>query len=356
VTEGQTPGHSVSAVPPAGNSLAELAYAYGLPQVTGVIRSQAADFQVVEHLAFVPDNEGSHALLQIRKRHRNTEQVACVLARLVGVSSRDIGYAGLKDRHAVTSQWFSVNLAGKQEPDWTQLEDESISLLTVTRHRRKLRRGALQENRFIISIRHLDADWRILTERLQYIRQDGVPNYFGVQRFGRDNLGQAAAMFAGRIKVRDRHRRGLYLSAVRAWLFNQVASERVKVGSWNTALRGDVMMLDGSKSIFPCEAADRQIAARLQTADIHPTGPLWGRGALPTREVAAQQETEILAMATAWRAGLEAAGLKQQRRALRVVPRALCWNFPAPDTLCLHFSLPPGSYATSVLRELVSSN
>jgi len=343
-------------VPHDNNSLAELAYAYGLPQATGVMRLQAEDFQVVERLSFVPDNEGSHALLQIRKRHSNTEQVARFLARLAGVHSRDIGYAGLKDRHAETSQWFSVDLAGRQEPDWTQLDDESISLLTVTRHRRKLRRGALRENCFIITLRHLNADWRVLIERLQHIRQGGVPNYFGAQRFGHNNLAQAAALFAGRIQVRDRQRRGLYLSAVRAWLSNQVASERVKTGSWNTALPGDIMMLNGSKSIFPCEAADLQITARLQDGDIHPTGPLWGLGPLPTRELVAQQESEFLANAAAWRTGLEAAGLKQQRRALRVIPRALCWNFPAPNTLRLSFALPPGCYATSVLRELVRSD
>jgi len=332
----------------------EPAYAYGSPQATGVIRQRVKDFQVQEQLAFTPDGEGSHALLQIRKRHTNTEQLARVLARLAGVHSRDIGYAGLKDRHAETTQWFSVDLAGRQEPDWTSLNDEGVNLLSMTRHRRKLRRGALRENRFIITIRHLDADWRTLTDRLQCIRQGGVPNYFGVQRFGRNNLAQAADLFAGKIRVRDRHRRGLYLSAARAWLFNQVASERVKAGNWDSALPGDVMMLDGSKSIFPCEVADQKIATRLQDGDIHPTGPLWGCGALGTREVAAQQEREVLATATAWRTGLEAAGLKQQRRALRVIPQALCWNFPAPDILCLRFMLPPGSYATSVLRELVN--
>lgn len=318
-----------------------------------MIRSSADDFQVDENLGFEPAGKGEHILLQIRKRHLNTEAVARQLAKLAGVKLMDVGYAGLKDRMAATSQWFSVNLAGKPEPDWTALACDDLQFLMVARHDRKLRRGALQSNRFSLIVRDLQGELADIERRLMRITQQGVPNYFGEQRFGHANLDRAAAMFAGQLRVKDRHQRGLYLSSARSELFNRILSHRVTAGHWNRAVAGDVMMLDGTHSIFPIMQVDAEIEERVMQGDIHPTGPLWGRGELRTGLDARQIEESVLQECSLWCRGLEQAELDQQRRALRLKVGDLKWNFFSSCEMQVQFSLPPGSYATVLLREVV---
>ena len=330
-----------------------LAYVGEHPLVTGVIRSTADDFRVDENLGFEPVGKGEHILLQIRKRHLNTEAVARQLAKLAGVKLMDVGYAGLKDRMASTSQWFSVNLAGKPEPDWAILACDDLQFLTIARHDRKLRRGALQSNRFTLIVRDLQGDVSDIEQRLTRIAQQGVPNYFGEQRFGHANLDRATAMFEGKICVKDRHQRGLYLSSVRSELFNCVLSHRVAAGNWNRVMDGDVMMLNGTHSIFSITQVDAEIEQRVMQHDIHPTGPLWGRGELRTSLSARQTEECVLQGHTLWKNGLEEAEMDQQRRALRLKVDDLQWNFISQNELCVQFSLPSGSYATMVLREVV---
>ncbi len=319
------------------------------------LRTQADDFQVVEALGFEPDGDGEHALLQIRKRNANTEWVVRQLACHAGVRPVDVGYAGLKDRSAVTEQWFSVHLARRPEPDWRELQSTELQICTVTRHRRKLRRGALRGNGFVLRLRELQGDREELIGRLQRVSRRGVPNYFGPQRFGGggENLRHAWALLSGAATVCDRHRRGLYLSAARSHLFNQVLSLRVAQGTWDSPQPGEVLMLDASHSFFCAEGLDEALMRRVQDFDLHPTGPLWGRGASPVRGAALAIEQQALAPFADWCGGLERAGLEHQRRALRVCLGEPGWEFLADDGLRLRFSLPPGSYATAVLRELV---
>ncbi len=181
------------------------------------IRSCPEDFRVDEELGFSPDGEGEHSLLHIRKRNRNTDQIARQLARHAGVRARDVSYCGLKDRVAVTSQWFSVWLPGKADPDWSTMEEEGLQILEQSRHRRKLQRGALQCNRFEIVLREIQGAQEDVEKRLSLIKAQGVPNYFGEQRFGRDggNLLAAQTMFEGK-RIKDRFLRGLYLSSARS--------------------------------------------------------------------------------------------------------------------------------------------
>ena len=334
--------------------LSEMPYAFGQPPAGGCIRSQPEDFRVDEILGFEPDGEGEHWLLHIRKRNCNTAWVAQELARLAGVRPRDVSYAGLKDRHAVTSQWFSVWLPGKEAPDWQQIVSEDIQLLYADRHQRKLRTGALCGNRFWLKVRRLRGDCQALDERLRCIAEQGVPNYFGEQRFGHDygNLDQATRLFRGELKRLGRHKQGLYLSAARSQLFNQVLAGRILQGSWCRPLPGDLMMLDGSHSHFHVEQVDDETEHRAAELDIHPTGPLWGRGRVATTDVVGRLENELLAPFSTWREGLEWKGLKQDRRALRVRVADLSWQL-TDDVLELSFVLPAGSYATMVLRELV---
>jgi len=335
-------------------SIAALSFLHGSPPWTGLLRHEPEDFVVDEDLGFEPDGEGQHRLLRIEKRNTNTEWLARQIARYAGVAARDVGFAGLKDRRAVTTQWFSVDLAGKPEPDWSAFSLEGVRILEVAAHGRKLRRGSLKGNRFRLRIREVVGDREALASRLDAIADQGVPNYFMEQRFGRGdaNLEHAATMFDGR-RVRDRHKRGLYLSAARSLLFNRVLSERIARGLWGRIVPGDVLMLDGTHSIFAVEDAAEieKLERRLAERDLHLTGPLWGRGGA-TAEEAAAFEADALLELESWRRGIEQAEMKSQRRALRLVPGDLDHGFEG-DVLSIELSLPAGSYATAVLRELL---
>lgn len=326
--------------------------AHGEPVLRGRMRARVEDFIVEELPGFEPTGQGEHVLLDIEKRGMNTAFAARRIAEWAGVGDVAIGYAGLKDRHAVTRQWFTVHLPGREAPDVAGLESDELRVLSQTRHARKLPRGALAGNRFTLLLRDVEASGDI-DARLQAIATRGVPNYFGEQRFGRagDNVAQALAMFAGR-RVR-REERSLLLSAARSELFNRVLAERVRIDRWDAPLDGEVWMLDGRRSIFGPEPFDDALAARLAAFDIHPTGPLWGRGALRTTGDCAALEADAMSGddARALCAGLERAGLEQERRALRLRPADLRWTHHAA-ALELTFALPAGCYATTVLAEL----
>ncbi len=329
------------------------------PVASAVIRSCPEDFQVDEVLNFAFDGEGEHLLVHVRKRHQNTADIAQKLARHAGVKVRDIGYAGLKDRNAVTTQWFSVWLPGKPDPDWSAFENDDLQILSSHRHRRKLQRGALQGNRFVIVLRDIEfsgiADQQTLEQQLAVIQKQGVPNYFGEQRFGRGgkNLSEAAAMFNGR-RVKARHLRSLYLSSARSFLFNEVLAARITAGNWRQVLPGEVLMLAGSRSFFVADELNEEIEQRLMNGDVLPSGPLWGRGELASQQDAEVLEQNTLAGQAVYREGLETAGLKQERRALRLAVADFQWQWlPEGKNLQLCFELPSGCYATSVLRELI---
>lgn len=336
-------------------SLSELPHAHGQPQNQGQSRTAPEDFQVREVLGFPLDGSGEHVWLWVRKRNANTEWVARQLAKLAGVPTGAVGYAGLKDRHAVTEQWFSVQLPGRPEPDWAAIDDPDIKVLEVVRHSRKLRRGALAGNTFRIVLRELKGDTAELAERLDRVSVAGVPNYFGEQRFGQEggNLARAEAMLSGKEKVRDRHRHGLYLSAARSALFNAVLARRVAEHSWSQPLAGEVLMLAGSHSIFVAPEPDETIYRRVAECDLHPTGPLWGAGELLSAGAARALEETVADTLPVFRDGLGAAGLRQERRALRLLVGELGLEFPHPDTAIISFRLPAGAYATVVLRELI---
>lgn len=333
--------------------LPDWSHAYRRPEISGQLKSTPEHFRVDEILPFEPDGEGQHQLIHVEKRLTNTDWLARQLARHAGVPPRAVSYAGLKDRNALTTQWFSIDLAGKPAPDWSQLGIPEVRILAVHAHRRKLRRGALQGNRFAITLTELTGDLTGIDERLTTIQHQGVPNYFGEQRFGRDgdNLDKAQAMFSGEIQVKDRHRRSLYLSAARSFLFNQCLSRRVADGSWNRALEGEVMMLEGTRGFFVPERIDAEIHERLARMDIHPSGPLWGRGQSKVEGDVLALEQDCLSDYREWCSGLEKAGLEQDRRSLRLTVTDLQWTLSA-NQLELSFSLPAGCFATSVVREI----
>lgn len=330
-------------------------YLHGQPECSGRLKVVPEDFMVREDLGFAPCGEGEHILLHIRKRGQNTQWVARELARLAGVAQRDVTWAGLKDRHAVTEQWFGVHLPGKAEPDFSSLENDDVQILARARHHKKLKIGALKGNWFELVVSELSAP-ATLDSRLRAIAARGVPNYYGDQRFGHDfgNLAQARAMFNGR-KIKDRNQRSLYLSAARSYLFNLAASQRLAAGLGEQPMAGDCLMLAGTQSFFTLNEdnpLDDAMQARFASGDVRLSAPLWGRGRLPSGEAAAELEQSALAEQQDLCLGLEANGLKQERRPLLLKPQDLSWQLDGAR-LRLSFWLPAGSYATSVVREIV---
>ena len=335
-----------------------LAYAWGKPAATGRLRQHPEDFQVKEIPLLEPDGEGEHVWLWIRKRGENTLYVAEQLSTLAGVHPRQVSFAGLKDRHAVTEQWFSVQLPGRDEPSWETMNSATLTVLRHARHSRKLRRGALKGNTFRITLRDITGDPGELEQRLGIIAREGVPNYFGEQRFGRNgsNLQTADRLFRNPKLRLSRNKRSLTLSAARSFIFNQLLSARVNTGNWNAPLGGDAMQLDGSHSYFIAEAVDADLSRRVASQDIHPTGPLHGRGENPAQGACRELEAAVLADHASWCAGLAVAGLQQDRRALRLGVTDIAWQWGSSGELVLTFSLPAGAYATSVLREVVQAD
>ena len=336
------------------DTLPDWARAYGPVSASARIRSVPEDFRVEEVLGFTADGEGPHVLLTVEKRGANTHWVAGQLARHAGIPAREVGYAGLKDRHAVTVQHFTLNLDRRPEPDWNALPTDEFKVLKSERHRRKLKTGALEGNCFRLVLRELSGPVSDLVARLESIRARGVPNYFGVQRFGRGaaNIENAEAALSGRLRIHDRRLFSLLLSAARSLIFNDVLAMRVEAGNWDKLLGGDVMMLDGSHSVFRAETGDAALVARLVSGDVHPTGPLWGRGEPMTTGEVQTLEAEVAARHPALAAGLAKVGVEMARRSLRLPVRDLAWQ-EAPEGLILEFFLPAGAYATAVLRELI---
>lgn len=334
-------------------TIPEWSYAYGNPTGSGILRREVDDFIVFEDLSFEPSGAGEHVFLQVQKTSENTDFIARQIARFANVRQRDVSYAGLKDRHAITTQWFSVWLPGKTDPDWSELNSANLKVIQVIRHARKLKRGVLAANHFKIRVRDWQGDTTKAEQQLDQIKQQGVPNYFGVQRFGNagQNVNKALAMFQG-AKV-PREQRSMYLSAARSYLFNHILAERVRQDNWQQAVAGDVFMLNGTKSFFQSDLLDDALNGRLSTQDIHPTGVLWGQGAQTITAAAAVIESSVIAQFPALADGLMQEKLEVGRRALRVVVQNFAWAWTAVDVLELQFSLPPGCYATAVLREII---
>lgn len=333
-------------------TISPLPHAWGGPAATGTLKATPEDFVVEELLGFEPSGEGEHIFLRVEKVGENTDHLARQIARHAEVPRQAVSYAGMKDRQARTIQWYSVQVPGKREIDWSGLESETVRVLETRRNSRKLRTGALRGNRFTITVRSLQGEQAQIEERLQRIAADGVPNYFGPQRFGHGgrNLEQALAMFSGALKLRDRNLAGIYLSAARSHVFNAVLARRVTDGSWNQALPGDVFMFGDSHSFFR-ETLDDEIRRRVEAQEIHPSGPLWGKGDLPSGETVGALETEVAQSLHAFCEGLEGAGLEMSRRPLRLCVPDLKWQFSEDSVLCVTFSLVAGAYATAMLRE-----
>lgn len=375
----------------SGVDFASLSDTSKLPQPTlppvmqATYKACAEDFVVNEILPNTFTGEGEHLWLHIQKMGMNTAYLAKLLAEWADIPLRDVGYSGLKDRHALTTQWFSLRIPKKQLPPTIFApadlgDDESVQILAQHWHHKKLGRGAHRANQFIITLRDvqlaassLNAEQQLIAEQkiakhLDHISQMGVPNYFGPQRFGHggNNIKEALRLFAespkDKGKTKNKRKRApqehhtMALSAARSLIFNEILATRVRDGSWNTGIAGEVFNLNGSGSIFASDEIDDSLGARLIEGDIHPTAPLWGVDNDKVSGSAAALENEVIQqnpVLTQLAAGLVQRDIKAQRRALRLPIEDLKWQWQDAQTLILRFSLPTGSFATSVLAALV---
>ncbi len=325
------------------------------PPLAGEYRAVPEDFVVEESLGFAPEGQGEHLWLWIEKRGLTTLEAVRLLARAAGVPQRAVGYSGMKDRMAVTRQWLSLHLPGREAPaDLSErLGDSGLRVLEQVRHPRKLKRGVHRANRFTLRISGA-AVQAGLDERWAWLCGHGVPNLFGPQRFGAEgrNLMRARAVLARGWRKRD-DREGMLLSAARSFLFNELLAMRLADGSWRCLVPGDVAMLDGTASQFVVGAVDTDLSERATTLDLHPSGVLWGVGNSLAGGDAEHYEQVLRERHATLCDGLERSGVRLARRALRMRldnPRLVREG----DRLRLDFSLPRGGFATAVLRELIA--
>ncbi len=328
-------------------------YLTGQPDVNAQLRTAPEDFRVVEDLGYEPEGEGEHHYLYIQKRGENTDWVARQLANFCQVSPKEVAYAGKKDRHAVTEQWFSVHLPGSRRVlNWTMFGGDTINVLKSSKHRRKIKLGHLRGNRFEITLRGVSDVNRLLHKAAAL--ESGVPNYFGEQRFGQSfgNLHSGLAILSGELVERQRNKRSMYISALRSYLFNRVISTRIDQGSWSSPLSGDVLIEDFTQKVQRFDMDDLAQKDRFEQGDLHLTAPMWGKGELYSLDKAQKIEKSVVAGYPQITEGLEALGLRQERRSMRLVPRDLNVEVLEEQVVKLSFSLPSGCFATSVLREL----
>ncbi|WP_298971384.1 tRNA pseudouridine(13) synthase TruD [uncultured Psychrobacter sp.] len=377
---------------PATIDFAAVTHSADLPQPMkppikqALYKAKPEDFVVNERLEVDFTGEGEHLWLHIKKSGINTAYLAKLLSEWADIPLRDVGYSGLKDRLALTSQWFSLRLPKKQKPDSDFApvdikEHETVKIIAEHWHNKKLNRGTHNANQFVITLRDIEfakdqtlGDKSSVEQHLQTISETGVPNYFGPQRFGfgGNNIREALNLFARPLKSTSsakkknkrksavREQNSMELSAARSLIFNQILAARVQDGSWNTGLNGEVFNLNGSGSIFASEHMDETLQARLASGDIHPTAVMWGTGndkvageAAELENTVVQQDALLAALAT----GLEQREVKAQRRALRLPVEDLSWRWAdeqdGEQTLVLSFTLTTGSFATSVLASVV---
>lgn len=339
---------------------------YFPPLCRGVLRSQAEDFQVEEIPAYAPAQKGDHLFLFIEKTKKTTEEAARELARALCIPLRDVGWAGQKDRMALTRQWLS--LAGADRDAALALQVPGIDVLQVAYHSHKLRIGHLHGNRFVLRIRHLapvegipsaelrgaELSRRLLQdsfeERIARLSAQGVPNAYGEQRFASATLTRALAWLRGEHPgPRDRRRRQWWFSVVQAALFNDALRRRLDDESWLRPLPGDWLRKEDTGGLFQC--ADPGLdGERVARGEVSLTGPIFGAKMLQCEGEAATLERAVLhdwQLSQAMLAAHKHAG-PGSRRPLRVLPRDVRFALEG-GTLTLAFALPKGAYATTLV-------
>lgn len=337
------------------NVMDNFCWLYEKPTCQGRIKVQPDHFVVKENLGFDFAGQGEHFMVKIRKTGENTKFVVNELAKACGVKSRDVSWAGLKDRHAVTEQWLSVHLPGKPDPDLTLFvaEHPGVEVLETTRHDKKLRPGDLVGNWFQLRLLEIDKPDE-LAAKLEQVKCHGVPNYYGEQRFGHsgNNVVKARSWGNDEFRVRDKSKRSFYLSAARSWLFNMVLSTRIEQGNVHSLMLGDSLQNMGEENGFLAETISPELQTSIDEGRVNITAPLVGDNALPTQADAEAFELSVIEQEPLLLKLIRDNRMRHERRPLLLKPQEMEWQFDGDD-LVLAFALPAGCFATSVVRELI---
>ena len=334
--------------------LSPLAYLNGVPKAKAKLKAQPQHFQVREDLGYELSGQGEHLMVRIRKTGENTSFVANELAKACGVKSKDVSWAGLKDRHAVTEQWLSVHLPGGDAPDFDAFLKQypSIEILAVTRHHKKLRPGDLKGNHFTLTLSEV-SDTEDVLQRLSAIAETGVPNYFGSQRFGNqgNNVSEARRWGRENVRTRNQNKRSLYLSAARSWIFNHIVSARIEQGAFDRVVEGDIALTGEGSTLVEAD----QVAAfnlQLERGEVQISAAMAGDNALPTQAQALALEQPQLDAEPDLMALIRGNRMRHERRPVALKAQDLRWQVDG-NNITLHFSLDAGCFATAIVRELV---
>jgi tRNA pseudouridine13 synthase len=326
------------------------------PGCGGIFKSNALDFQVEEIPAYEPGGEGEHLFLWIEKTGRSTPDIGKQLSRKLGIGDQEVSWAGLKDAQAITRQYFCLP-ARKARADMTQFELEGAKILSAKKHQNKLKSGHLKGNRFSVIVREV-TDVNAALATIEQLKKTGMPNYFGEQRFGIDNLnaqrGKVILQKGGQYS--NRFQRKMFLSAFQSDLFNRVLAKRIQMNVFNVALTGDVLKKHDSHGEFVC-TDDSIDSPRVHSFEVSPTGPMFGPEMRAVTGVPFEIEELVLADEKISRDLFVAGGdeTKGTRRFSRVIPENLQAAADG-NVLKLEFNLLSGSYATVLLRELIKAN
>jgi tRNA pseudouridine13 synthase len=308
---------------------------------TSVFKRDPQDFKVTELMGVEPSGEGEHIWLKVQKEGKNTQDIARDLSRHFNVAKHAVSYSGLKDKNAITEQWFSVHIPGKSDPSLPVFR--GVNFIAKSRHNKKLKTGSHDGNHFVITLRDI-SDLESVESNLERVQEKGFPNYFGHQRFGfdRGNLTGAQNWLESGKRPRQRFLEGMYLSALRSYIFNITLSERISLGTWDTLVEDEIAQFDWSKSGFVVEDVTD---SRCASGEVHPAVNLFdGNHKLPDSLLELSEQ--------AWFSKLRNKRFSPEQRALRVIPRALSWDRINDTDIEVRFELPRGSYATSLLKEV----
>ncbi|KJY83602.1 pseudouridine synthase [Vibrio galatheae] len=334
--------------------LSSFAYLNGKPVAKGKLKVKPEHFQVNENLGFDFTGNGEHLMVRIRKTGENTSFVANELAKACGVKSKDVSWAGLKDRHAVTEQWLSVHLPKGDAPDFSAFlaEYPSIEIIATDRHNKKLRPGDLVGNQFVVTLSEV-TDVADVVARLESVVKAGVPNYFGSQRFGNqgNNLEEARRWGRENVRTRNQNKRSLYLSAARSWIFNTILSDRIEKGLFTQPILGD--LIHQAEQRITVEADNlANVSQHVASGQANITAALAGDNALPTLEDALSLEQPHLDAEPDLMALIRGNRMRHERRDICLMPQDLTWHVE-DDQVTLTFSLDAGCFATAIIRELI---
>ncbi|MBX7057357.1 MAG: tRNA pseudouridine(13) synthase TruD [Leptospirales bacterium] len=333
-----------------------------LPGIGGQFKAHPEDFVVEELPLYDACGEGEHIYLRLRRRLLNTRELVGMLARELSISEASIGYAGLKDRRALSEQTFSLHMprvALQSVVDRIAARLPSLQVLAANRHRNKLRVGHLRGNRFRLQLRELHPQWMPrLQAKLAFLDSVGTPNYFGEQRFGAegDNAGRGLAILQGRQKARGWMRRFM-LSALQSDLFNRWLASRLQMLCYPQLLAGDVARKRQSGGIFVVQDPELENQRRLR-GEIDLCGPIFGQKMPAAEGRPAQMEKAVLDSAGLGFRDFDRSELPGSRRPAIMPIAALQWHAAPNDLhrLEMQFELPPGCYATVLLSELQHGN